>query len=53
MIFKFKMSSAILTSSKITEVTNVSDFRKGATMGLVMWVKVRSSGLAALNKIAY
>ena len=52
-IFKFKMGSTILASNKITKVANVANFRDGATMSLVMWVVVRSSGLTAFNKITY
>ena len=46
------MGDTILSCVQISEVTDMSNFFDGATMGVAVWVVVRTGSLAPLGKIA-
>ena len=51
-VLNLKVSSAVLASVQVSEVTNVSNLIDGAAVSLSMGVVVGTGSLAAFNQIA-
>ena len=51
LVSHLELADAVLASNDVAKVTNVSDLLSWATMGLISWVVVWTSSLAALNQV--